>query len=90
MYIRPGSNPTIFISSQSTALIVLVLIRAPITALRTGGGVLCIGADGPLLGPNGLRFRVGLEFLALWTGQSAPRGRTVRACAWAAEFASGT
>jgi hypothetical protein len=66
---------------------VLAPIREPITALRTYGGALCTGADGP-------RQRVGRS--ATWRRaripsrrQSYPGGRTVHACAGAAEFADG-
>jgi hypothetical protein len=43
---------------------VLALIQAPITAMRTGGGALCIGADGPRPGADGPRPGTGLVFLA--------------------------
>jgi hypothetical protein len=44
---------------------------------RTSGGALCTGADGPRQGPDGPRPGARLGFSA-W-------GRTVRACAGAAE-----
>jgi hypothetical protein len=58
----------------------LELIRAPITALRTGGGALCTGADGP---------RPGAGWSTTWSRATVPclTGQTVCACAGAAEFA---
>jgi hypothetical protein len=41
---------------------VLAPIRALITTLRTSGGALCTGADGPRPGPDGTRPGAGLGF----------------------------
>jgi hypothetical protein len=53
-------------------IIVLAPIRAPITALRTGGGALCTGADGP---------RPGAGWIATQSRARVPclTGRTVHA-----------
>jgi hypothetical protein len=61
---------------------VLAPIRAPITAMITGGGALCTGADGP---------RPGAGWSATWRRARVPclTDRTVHACAEAAEFADG-
>jgi hypothetical protein len=52
---------------------VLTLIRATITVLRTGGGALCVSADGP---------RAGAGQSATWPRgwRSFLTGRTIRAC----------
>jgi hypothetical protein len=61
---------------------VLAPIRTPITALRTGGGALCTGADFPWPGAG---------WSATWhrARVSCLTGQTVRACVGAAEFADG-
>jgi hypothetical protein len=50
--------------------------------VRTGGGALCRGTDGPRPG-------IGAGVPCLTVGRSAPTGRTVRACAGAAKVAGG-
>jgi hypothetical protein len=54
---------------------------APITALRTGGGALYTGANGP---------RPGAGRFATWSRARVPclTGRTVHTCVGAAEFTS--
>jgi hypothetical protein len=90
----PRSNyflhSTIFLStwvlllafSFSKQMKVLTPFRAPITIMRTGGGALCIGADGP---------RPGAGRSTTWHRARCPclTCRTVRACAGAAEFTGG-
>jgi hypothetical protein len=56
----------------------LALFRSAKYSRRTGGGALWSGADGPRPG-------AGAKVSCLTAGRSAPWGRTVRACAGAAE-----
>jgi hypothetical protein len=67
----------------------LVPIRAPINAMITGGGALCIGTDGlrPGAGQSTIWYRARVP--AWRTGRSAPDGWTLRACAVAAKVGDG-
>jgi hypothetical protein len=66
-------------SSLESPKSVLAPIWLPITAMSTGGIVICGGVDGP-------RSSVETRVSVRRAGRSAHGGRTVRACVEATEF----